>query len=147
MTGTLVGPNDAQTIAFLLQKQLEDIDNEIRLIKEEKQSTELRTEELESRVNVLDLSVSLTNHCDLNPSPSSSQMGLIMMKQQQKYNRHSPVNSGRSTPSQKSDMLKIPLNKSTRLEDEFKSMTVSSSLFFNFSKLILKKNYFLFEKY
>ena len=29
---------DAQTIAFLLQKQLEDIDNEIRLIKEEKQT-------------------------------------------------------------------------------------------------------------
>ena len=84
MTGTLVCPNDAQTIAFLLQKQLEDIDNEIRLIKEEKHSTELRTEELESRVNVLDLNVPLTNHCDLNASPSSSQMGLIMMKQQQK---------------------------------------------------------------
>lgn len=124
-----MGPNDAQTIAFLLQKQLEDIDNEIRLIKEEKQSTELRTEELESRVNDLDLNVSLKNHCDLNASPSSSQMGLIMMKQQQKYNRQSPVNSGRSTPSQKSDMLKISLNKSTRLEDEYKSMTVSISFF------------------
>jgi hypothetical protein len=42
---------DAHTIAILLQKQLEDIDAEIRLIKEEKESTEMRAEELESRVN------------------------------------------------------------------------------------------------
>ena len=52
--GNVVPHTDAQTIAILLQKQLEDIDNEIRLIKEEKQSTEMRAEELESRVNGLD---------------------------------------------------------------------------------------------
>lgn len=74
----IVPHTDAQTIAILLQKQLEDIDNEIRMIKEEKQNTELRAEELESRVNN-------NNNYD---------------------NNNSPLNSGRSTPSQsKSDLM------------------------------------------
>lgn len=51
---SVVPHTEAQHIAIMLQKQLEDIDNEIRLIKEEKQNTELRAEELESRVNGLD---------------------------------------------------------------------------------------------
>ena len=77
----IVPHTDAQTIAILLQKQLEDIDNEIRMIKEEKQNTELRAEELESRVN--------------NNNNNNSY-----------DNANSPLNSGRSTPSQsKSDLM------------------------------------------
>ena len=92
---------DAQTIAILLQKQLEDIDNEIRLIKEEKQNTEMRAEELESRVNNLEL-----NGDEVNTN----------------FKSNSPVNSGRSTPSQtKSDLFKVSLAKS---KDNYKSLTV-----------------------
>lgn len=114
----IVPHTDAQTIAILLQKQLEDIDNEIRLIKEEKQNTELRAEELESRVNNLDLQQSDDVIVNSNYNKASN----------------SPQNSGRSTPSQtKSDLYKISLSKQN---DKFKCLTVI--YFFIFFVAILK---------
>ncbi len=108
MAQKIVPHTDAQTIAILLQKQLEDIDNEIRLIKEEKQNTELRAEELENRVNNLDLHQS----DDL----------LINSTYNNNNNKTSPQNSGRSTPSQtKSDLYKISLAKSNN--DKYKCLT------------------------
>ncbi|XP_054908046.1 liprin-alpha-3 isoform X1 [Poeciliopsis prolifica] len=46
------GQTDVQTLAIMLQKQLEAINKEIKLIQEEKENTELRAEEIESRVSV-----------------------------------------------------------------------------------------------
>lgn len=79
-TGEPLSPSaaDAQTLALMLQEQLDAINTEIRLIQAEKQNTEARAEELESRVGSME-------HVNL-------------LSRNRNYDRQSPPPSGRSTP-------------------------------------------------
>ncbi|KAK5884774.1 hypothetical protein CesoFtcFv8_018561 [Champsocephalus esox] len=84
------GQTDVQTLAIMLQEQLEAINKEIKMIQEEKENTELRAEEIESRVTALDsppippstlgrdstgrgfIPTSITSSTLASPSPPSS---------------------------------------------------------------------------